>query len=148
MSFFIFLKTFENSPNPLYRIAENQYDLDNLNIIKSDYKIIEDSQENFNNVKYGTKTIEKYIDNTIVYIDNFFVFENKTYLQLYIKNNQEQIQCFLDNNKNHVQFNRWNDYYTQLKTTDLNNIVFPLNKSLEKYYNDLGQPSLNSLQLP
>jgi hypothetical protein len=31
----------------VFKIAENQSDLDNLNINKSDYKIIEDTQENF-----------------------------------------------------------------------------------------------------
>ena len=31
---------------------------------------------------------------------------------------------------------------------NLDNIVFPLEKSLEQYFKDLGQPSYNILQLP
>ena len=41
---FIFTKDFENIEGSLYRIAENENDLSNLNISQSDYKIIEDSQ--------------------------------------------------------------------------------------------------------
>ncbi len=68
MSFFIFTKNFDNIPGSfLYRIAENQDDLNNLNINQSDYKIIEDSQENFNAVKYGTKSINKYNNNSCIH---------------------------------------------------------------------------------
>jgi hypothetical protein len=51
MSYFIFTNNTEDITNTIYRIAENQSDLNNLNIDKSIYKIIEDSQENFNAVK-------------------------------------------------------------------------------------------------
>jgi hypothetical protein len=129
MSYFIFLKDFENLPGSLYRIAENQSDLDSLNINKFDYKIIEDSQENFNNVKYGIKSVEKYINDTITYLDIQTIFANKEDLRLYINYTQTFIKNFIDFNQNHSQFNKWNDYYIQLKNTNLNNIVFPLNKS-------------------
>jgi len=148
MSYFIFLKDFENLPGSLYRIAENQPDLDSLNINKFDYKIIEDSQENFNNVKYGIKSVEKYINDTITYLDIQTIFANKEDLRLYINYTQTFIKNFIDFNQNHSQFNKWNDYYIQLKNTNLNNIVFPLNKSLEKHFNDSGKSSLSPLQLP
>jgi hypothetical protein len=148
MSYFIFLKDFENLQGSLCKIAENNSDLDSFNLNKSDYKIIEDSQENFNNVKYGIKIVEKYINETIVYFDSPTIFSNKEDLKLYINNTQTFIKSFLDNNQNHIQFNKWNDYYIQLKNTNLNNIDFPLNKSLEKHFNDLGQSSLNILQTP
>ena len=71
MSYFIFTKDSDNIEGTLYRIAENEYDLNNLNIDKSIYKIIEDSQSNFEAVKYGTKYALKYNNNTITYEDTF-----------------------------------------------------------------------------
>ena len=41
MSYFIFLKNLDNVSNSLYKIAENQSDLNNINIDQSQYKIIE-----------------------------------------------------------------------------------------------------------
>jgi hypothetical protein len=45
-------------------------------------------------------------------------------------------------------YSKWKNYYDQLSSLDLNTIQYPLNKSLEQYFKDLGQPSLNILQLP
>jgi hypothetical protein len=148
MSFFIFLKNLDNQEGSLYKIAENQNDLNSLNIIQSDFKIIEDSQENFNAVKYGTKSINKYADNQIFYSDASIKFLNKIELQTYINNFCNQIQNFLINNSNHPSYNQWNNYKNQLQSLNLNNITYSLNKSLEQYFNDLGQPSLNPLQIP
>ncbi len=159
MSYFIFSKNFENLDGSIYKIAENEFDLNNLNIIKSDYKIIEDSQINFDAVKYGTKSIIKYNNNTITYVDTSILFvddtkdglvvkSGKEFLKEYISNYKISIKQFTDNNPNHPLLSRWNDYYNQLNSLNLDNITYPLNKSLEKYFNDVGQPSLNPLQLP
>jgi hypothetical protein len=148
MAYFIFQKNFDNLEGSLYRIAENQSDLNNFNIIQSDYKIIEDSQINFNFVKFGTKSISKYNDNEITYIDTNVIFKNKNHLQLYVNNLKNTIKLFLDNNTNHSSFNVWNTYYNQLNSLNLDSITYPLNKSLEQYFNDLGQPSYSILQLP
>jgi len=148
MSFFIFLKNFDNISGSLYKIAENQNDLNNLNINQSGYKIIEDTQENFNEVKYGTKVTDKYNDNQIFYVNISTKFVNKKTLQEYIDNLSNQIQNFLNSNSNHPLYNQWNNYKNQVTNLNLNNITYPLNQSLEQYFNDLGQPSYNILQLP
>ena len=148
MAYFIFQKNFDNLEGSLYRIAENQSDLNNFNIIQSDYKIIEDSQINFNFVKFGNKFISKYNDNEITYINTNCTFKNKDNLQLYVNNLKNTIKLFLDNNTNHSSFNVWNTYYNQLNSLDLDSITYPLNKSLEQYFNDLEQPSYSILQLP
>ena len=135
-------------PGSTYKIAENQNDLNNLNIIQSDYKIIEDSQENFNAVKYKTKSIDKYNSNQIFYEDSSIKFMNKEELSNYIVLTKTAIQMFLDSNQNHSLYNQWNNYKNQITNLNLNNITYPLNKSLEQYFNDLGQPSFNILQLP
>ena len=147
MAYFIFGKNLDDVENTIYKIAENQSDLDNLNLEKNSYKIIEDSQTNFNNVKYGIKLPLKYNNDNITYVDQLISFKDKTNLSLFINNNKNQIIQFLDTNKNHPLFNRWDSYYNQLNNLNLDNILYPLNKSLEQHFNDLGQPSFNILQL-
>jgi hypothetical protein len=148
MSYFIFLKDLDNVEGTLYRIAENQSDLNNLNISQTIYKIIEDSQSNFNLVKFGNKSVTKYSNNVITYVDQENLFRSKEQLKNHIDNLKNQIKQFTDNNPNHPLFSRWNNYYNQLNTLNLDSITYPLNKSLEQYFNDLGQPSYNILQLP
>lgn len=148
MSYFLFLKNLDNIEGALYRICENQSDLNNLNIIQSDYKIIEDSQLNFNLVKYGNKIALKYNNNLIDYIDQTYSYKNKQEIKKYITNFNESLKQFIDNNPNHPLIDRWKNYYNQLNNLDLDSITYPLNKSLEQYFNDLGQPSFNILQLP
>jgi hypothetical protein len=148
MSYFIFSKDADNIEETIYKIAENQSDLNNLNITQSVYKIIEDSQENFNAVKLNIKYPIKYTGNTITFINVINNYQNKTPLECEINNFKKQIKQFTDNNPNHQLFNLWNNYYNQLNNLNLDNINYPLNMSLTQYFNDLGQPSLNPLQIP
>jgi hypothetical protein len=137
----------DNAHGTLYRIAENESDLNNLYIDKSVYKIIEDTQINFNNVKYGLKDVVKYNDQIITYSDTSCSYD-KTNLTNHVNLCKDVIKKFLKNNINHPLFNQWNNYYNQLNSLDFNSIAYPFNKSLEQYFKDLGQPSLNILQLP
>jgi len=148
MSFFIFTGNLDNVTGTIYKIAEDQSYLSNLNINESIYKIIEDSQSNFEAVKYGTKSSISYNGNIITYINIPSVPLTKQQLNNYVSFYKKDIQLFLDNNKNHPLFNTWQNYYNQLNSLDLNSISYPLNVSLEQYFNDLGQSSLNPLQLP
>ena len=138
----------DNIDATLYKVAENQSDLNNLNITEADYKIIEDSQFNFNLIKFGNKNPIKYNSNTITYIDQTISFITKESLSIYVNQYKNLIKQFTDNNPNHPLFNTWNNYYSQLNNLNLDSITYPLNKSLEQYFNDLGQPSLHVLQLP
>ena len=70
------------------------------------------------------------------------------YLNNHIEMFKENIKNFLNLYKKSLVFNIWNDYYNQLNSLNINNFTYPLNTSLEQYFNDLGQPSLNILQLP
>jgi|694.fasta_scaffold48141_2 hypothetical protein len=148
MSYFIFTKNSDNIEGTIYKIAENQSDLNNLNINQTDYKIIEDSQSNFDLVKLGNKYIQKYNNNVISYVNETVLFTNKQELENFLNNFKDKIKKFTDNNTNHLLFNRWNNYYIQLNSFNLDSITYPLNKSLEQHFNDLGQPSYNILQLP
>lgn len=148
MAYFIFVKNLDNIEGTLYRIAENNSDLNNLNINQSDYKIIEDSQENFNLVKLNIKSSIKYNNNLITFNDLNISFKNKIELENYIFICKKSIKEFIDNNYSHPLLQKWNNYYNQLNLLNLDNITYPLNKSLEQYFNDSGKPSLNPLQLP
>lgn len=146
MAYFIFLKKADNLDSSLYKIAENQFDLDNLNIIKLDYEIIEDSQENFNAVKFGTK-YPKY-NGDVISFNSVQCSYNKDELKVNVNSYKDLIKQFTNNNPNHPLLSRWNNYHTQLNSLNFDSITYPLNKSLEQYLNDLGQTSLNPLQLP
>jgi hypothetical protein len=148
MSYFIFLKNLDNVEGTLYRVAENQSDLNNLNISQHCYKIIEDSQFNFNLIKYGNKIPLKYNNNVITYADVENSDKNKIELSVYLENFKNIINNFLIYNQSHLLFNRWNNYYNQLNNLNLDSITYPLNKSLEQYFDDLGQPSYSILQIP
>ena len=147
MAYFIFLKNLENIEGTIYKIAENLEHLNNLNLIQSDYKIIEVSQENFNSVKLQTKNAIKYNNDVIDFSDCQISF-TKNELQNYVSYFKDNIKTFLNNNPNHTLFNLWNNYYNQLNNLNLDSITYPLNKSLQQYFSDLNQPSFNILQLP
>jgi hypothetical protein len=165
MSYFIFTKDADNIEGTICKIAENQFDLDNLNIDKNSHKIIENSQSNFDLVKYNSKAVLKYNNNIITYVDSQFVFEDqiiinsktneqivtytaKQILKDYIEKVKNQIKQFLNNNNHHVLFSKWDNYYNQLNNLNLDSIEFPLNKSLEQYFKDQNLPSLSPLQIP
>jgi len=150
MAYFIFSKNADNINNTLYRIAENQSDLNNLNIDQNNYKIIEESQVNFDLVKYGQKYVEKYNNDIISYVNISYEYSllNKDQLNTYIQNVIVEIKQFLKNNLNHPLFNRWNDYCNQLQSFNLDSVTYPLSKSLEQYFKDQNLPSLNPLQIP
>jgi hypothetical protein len=148
MAYFIFAKNLDNVDYTIYRIAANQTDLNNLNIIESDYKIIEDSEENFNAVKLNTKEPLKYNQNTITFIDTTVQFLEKEFLDNYISGVKPLIKIFLDNNPNHPSYGQWNNYYNQLNNVNTSNFNYPFNQSLETYFNNQGQLALNTLQLP
>jgi len=149
MAYFIFTKDLPDIQNTICHIAEDQSALNNLNITQSEFKIIQDSQENFNAVKLGTKHPVSYASNdTITYADTTTVFANKKILDRHIEMFKKSIKDFLDNNTNHPLYNQWSSYYLQLDDLDTNSITYPLNKSLEQHFSDEGQTSLNSLQIP
>ena len=171
MSYFLFLKSSNNTSTDLCRIAENKFDLDNLNIIKDDYKIIEENnKQNFDDYKYCIKEVVDHVGDIINYEEyrkytkkgnpsevQFFqdytekngtLVSGKEKLKKYIVDYSDRIKNFLNLNPNHALFDRWNDYLNQMNSLDLDSVPFPLVMSLEKYFNDLGKPSYHPLQLP
>ena len=147
MSFFIFLKNVPDTTGTIYRRAENQFDLHNLNIIQSDYKIIEDSQENFNLVKNNIKFPSFYDNDSIYFVDVFNSYD-RNLLETIIEIYKNKITEFLQNNPNHPLYNKWNNYLNQLNNFDFDVLNYPLDMSLEQYFSMKGLTSLNILQIP
>jgi hypothetical protein len=145
MAFFVFLNQ-ENVNGTIYRIAKTQEDLDNLNIDKNIYKIITDTDDNFNLVNLSKKIPLKFNENVIIYMDTNVFYLSKDQMQNVINSNIKNINLFLDFNPNHPYFKKWNDYKAILTSLSLNDIVFPYNKSIEEHINSIGQTPINLLQ--
>jgi len=148
MAYYIFSKDFSGLTGTLYRVAETESDFNNSNIDKTNYKIIENSAINFNDVKYYNKIITGYNENEIICIDGSISFINKEELDIYINSIKELIKSFLVSNTNHSLYSLWNNYYNQILSLNTSDITYPLNTSLEEYFNNLNKISLNPLQLP
>lgn len=149
MSYFIFKKNSENQIGNLYKIAKNKDDLDSINLGHIDnYTIIEDSEQNFNDVRLNLKSIITYSNNKITYENISVNFNKPEHLKEYINKVIKYINDFLKFNENSVKYNLWNSYLIQLKNFNVDNIEFPLNYSLEKYFEENNQISLNILQIP
>ena len=149
MAYLIFIKDQINILNTLYKIAENESDLNNLNIEKNNYKTIEIDETNFNLIKNIKKAAVSYNENNEVgFIESNTIFINEEELKKYIENFKEKIKEFFLHSPNHFLKNKWNNYLNQLETLNTSNITYPLNNSLEKYLEELNQVSLNPLQIP
>jgi len=156
MSYFIFLKNSEGVISSLVKIAENQSDLNNSTLNLSDYTVIEDTQQNFDSVRLGSKFVVSYSANIITYENTVKPgYENITKINFskdiladYIKEYKDEIQLFLQNYQSSPLFTRWTDYYNQLSNLNLNSINYPLNETLEQYFQDNGQPAYSPLQIP
>ena len=154
MSYFIFTKNLDNLQGSLYKIAENLNDLNNLNLNKLEYTILEDALENFNFVRLSLKIVENVNGQVINYFDlrlqgqDTIFFKDSVTLENCINNIKNQIEPFLKNNSNHPDFQKWNNYYNQLSNLDVLTIQYPLKQTLEQYFQNLGQLSLNILQIP
>ncbi len=148
MAHFIFQKNSNNIEGTLFRIAENESDLNNLNINKNDYTIIEDNNVNFDNLKLNKINVVKYNNNTVIFNELNIIFNNLEFLQIYVNNFKNQLKVFLENNLNHPSFTQWNSYHNQLNNLNYNNFVFPFTLSLEQYFKNNNQPYYSILQIP
>lgn len=148
MAYFV-LQKIENQSGPLVKIAQDENELNNFNINKNDYKIIEVTLDDFYNVKYCIKHVEKYNGNTIIYSDIVQYFnQNKQELKNEIIQTVKLIKYFTDNNLNHPDYQKWVNYSNFLNNLNLDSINYPLNKSLTKYLSEQGNTSLSILQIP
>jgi len=150
MAYFIFTPNQPNVDGTFYRMASNDLYLNNLNIDKSLYNIITDTNINFEDVQLSKKNIVSYnLNNTINYEEiPSCGFKNSNELKNYIKNYSNLIDIFINNNPSSPLLFTWSSYKTQLLNTNIETIIYPMNISLEEYYKNNNLPFLNPLQLP
>ena len=157
MAYLIFDKHKENEVGSLISIAENENDRDNLNTFLETVKVITIDEETFQDIKLSNKIVMSYSGDNVTYKDINILgdqgnwmngFFNKERLKGYIDKVTERINMFLKNNENHIDYSKWNSYKSQLEDLNLDNITYPLNKSLEQHFLDNSQTVLNPLQIP
>ena len=147
MPYFVYNK---NSGNQIYKIAENDTDLNQLIGIGEDYLVVSASETDFNSVKLNLKDILNYDNVSNKFVDNTWQF-NKETLEDYIESVCNKIQDFLNANSSHPKYQQFLNYYNYLKSLIVV-IIIPnngsLNMSLEQYIQNQGQPYYSTLQIP
>jgi hypothetical protein len=147
MAYFLF-QNIENLTGTFFKCVETQSELNNLNIIQSQFKIIEDTKQKFDDVILGNIKPISFTGNSINYENTNIVFDSANNLRGYIESQIHCIDAFLRNNKDHVDFNKWLSFKEQLRSTNIYSITYPLQNSLEKYYLETGKTVLSTLQMP
>jgi len=146
MSYFIFNKV----NNEIYKIAENDYDLNTLIIPQDQYFKINANQEDFDSVRLVKKIILPY--NGSLQLQSINAGFNRNLLKSYIDKNISFINSFLSAQPQSIVFQKWFNYKTLLNNLNIENLIPSpsgvLNMSLEEYLQNQGQSSLNPLQLP
>jgi len=152
MAYYVFQKNSDNIEGTIYRVAENQSDYNKLNILPELYKVIEDTQTDFDSIKTELKFPIKYNGDIITFIniDPIPKIEDENFLKQYIFNFTSSIDHFLNSNSSHPLYQRWKDYLQQLNQLKniSNTLTYPINKSVQQYFKDNSQPYFNPLQLP
>lgn len=154
MAYFIFTKV-----GGLYKIAENQSDLNVVNIEKSLYDIIEVSSQEFQDVRLGKKAIVNYSNGQVNYVQPIIgedgqshsfktTILNKEDLKSYISNIIDILTRFNNYNPNHPSLSKLNNYKDELMKINVNNLSYPINSSLEEYLESQGIQSISPLQIP
>tara|TARA_R110000772_G_scaffold7780_5_gene26156 strand:+ start:296 stop:730 length:435 start_codon:yes stop_codon:yes gene_type:complete len=144
MAYLIFSKT----DNSLYKIAANDTDKNNLNIIDDQYTIKDVTDSEFNSVRNEEK-IPELSGDTVTFTDLDTSYDNPVELQAWIDNViklcDEFVSATNQANPNYDAINTYNQY---LKGFDTTLITYPLNTSWEQYCADNGTVYFNTLQLP
>jgi len=158
MPFLIFKNNQSNIENTLIKIAEDQQELNALLVTIKDYKLIEITQEKFNDVKINKSPVIKYIDNDVIYEQSqefSGYFRNSEELKIFLDpiapnsiSFKKNIQFFLDSNKNSPLFDKWNNYLNFLNNLNLDSLNYPIESSFEEYLSKNNIFFLNPLQLP
>jgi hypothetical protein len=152
MAYFIFISNLPDVSGTIYRIAANDVDLSNLNLNQSSYNIITNTDNNFSSVQLGTENVVSYNSTNVITYSQVTTgtvfFNNSNQLNNYIKNYLNSINAFIQNNPSNPWLSTWVSYSTQLLTTNVTAMTYPMTISLEQYYKNNNLPVLNPLQLP
>jgi len=132
--------TKDAGPFPVIRICDDETDMNQSNLLLSTYKIFDISDSDLVALKTGSKIVASHDGSTVTYEDAAaMVFADEAQLQAYIANFISKIDAFLENNAGHAQYDKWNNYKTQLNNFDTSALSYPFSKTLEKHFSDNSQ---------
>jgi len=148
MAYFIYNKSGEQC---IYKIAENDVDLNCLIVPQDQYNIVNANQEDFNSVKLNTKCILNF-NGSSPQLENCSIIFNRVNLISYINGLKFQIQQFLNAQPQNPKYVLWNNYLIYLNSLNVFTIIPQkdgiLESSLEQYIQSTGYSFYNILQIP
>ena len=119
--YFIFNKDAAAENGALFRAAESDTALQNLNINQDLYKVLNSTDAVYTNFQKGLYIDIKYDDSdTILYTDisSTVSFVDADHLNSEINAYKDQINHWLVRNKNHTDFNKWNTFKNNIAAID------------------------------
>ena len=147
MAYLLFKKELEDEAGSFYKLVENDDALSGINHNLDSLKKITINAATFKNVNLGKKFPKSFKGDTVTYDDLSYSLDKST-VENQIKIIVGQIDDFLKSNSGHAQYDKWNNYKTQLNSLNLDDLTYPLETTLEEYFDDNSQTALSSLQLP
>ena len=158
MAYAIFATDASGVPGTLFGIAADDIALSKVIPSSSAYKVISITDSEFNDTNFRVRRPDSYNSDTIVWLDtapteappgseNAPGYDQEA-IQDQIDSSVNAINTWLDANPTNSEVSTWTAYKTQLQSTDISGWTYPTQTSIEKYYSDNGQTSLNILQLP
>lgn len=137
--------------NAIYKIAENDVDLNSLTLPQNHYTIVNASQSDFDDVKLNIKYVLPY-NGSSVQTENVGYYYTKEQLSDYIQNFITTINSYLVGHPQNIKRQQWLDYRNFLQTLNVSNIIVSpethLIGSLELYLKNNNKTYYNLLQLP
>jgi hypothetical protein len=138
-----------HTDNSLFAIAANQEALDKLNIIQSQYTIVDGSDDLFNKVRLNKSWAQ--FDGTNIIENSFLLpgevsrrpFMTESNLKNYIDQIKNIINYYLQSNTStEIQ-----NYLTFIESIQTSSISFPMTQTFEEYVESQGITAINSLQI-
>ena len=159
MAYLLFNKDQENVTSTFQKLIANDTELANVQPQQEAYKVITCSDDDYNSVKYREKWPSHYTGDTVTFETIDIDYPDKEdpsvpagYDQVTMQDQLDQsksaISKWVASHSSHPDFDKWNNYLTELNNLDITSWTYPTMKSLEKELNDRGQTSYSYWQLP
>jgi len=138
-----------HTDNCLFALAANQEALDKLNIIQSQYTIVDGSDDLFNKVRLNKSWVQ--FDGTNIIENSFLLpgevsrrpFMTESNLKNYIDQIKNIINYYLQSNTS----TEIKNYLTFIESIQTSSISFPMTQTFEEYVESQGITAINSLQI-
>ena len=139
-----------NDLEGLYKIAENDTDLNSLNVCFPPYTTIDISDSDFLKIKQDLVDVN--ISNgSATFTDRDFtpyLIEVNEVLLPHHKNIIESCKIFLDKNPSNAFYTKCQNYYNYLKTLDYSSLPSSIDKTWEHYCQENSIAYIHPLQIP